>query len=91
MLGHEDKTVRAKSVNIIQKIRYAEERNQESEWQPVRGFHLPRCIFAETLCTGNTQKTTAVGMVSPILLSEKIFSVLWASINQKLYRYRAIR
>ena len=54
MLGHEDKAVGAKSVNIIKKIRYAEEGNQEWELEPVREFYLPRCIFAETSCTGNT-------------------------------------
>ena len=54
MLGREDKTVTAKSVYIIQKIRYAEEGNQEREWEPVREFHLPRCIIAEISCTGNT-------------------------------------
>ena len=54
MLGHEDKAVGAKSVNIIKKIRYAEEGNQEREWEPVREFHQPRCIFAETSYTGNT-------------------------------------
>ena len=31
MLGHENKTVRAKSVNVIQKIRNAEEGNQKRE------------------------------------------------------------
>ena len=31
MLGHVDKTVRAKSVNIIPKIKNAEEENQEEE------------------------------------------------------------
>ena len=48
LLGYENKTVRAKAVDIIQKIRYAKERNQEGEQDPVREFHLPRCNFATT-------------------------------------------
>ena len=35
MLGDDDKTVRAKVVNVIQKARYAEEGNQEGERDPV--------------------------------------------------------
>ena len=35
MLGDEDKTLRARAVNVIQKTRYAEERNQEGEPDPV--------------------------------------------------------
>ena len=51
MLGDENKTIKAKAVNIIQKIRYAEEGNQEGERDPVRKFHLPRCNFAPTSYT----------------------------------------
>ena len=39
MLGDEDKTRRAKAVNVIQKIRNGEEGNQEGERYPVREFH----------------------------------------------------
>ena len=35
MLGHKDKTVRAKSIKIIQKIRYAEEGHQEGNDPPL--------------------------------------------------------
>ena len=48
ILGDEDKTVRAKAVHIIQKMRYAEEGNQVREQDPVRKFHLRRCNFAAT-------------------------------------------
>ena len=68
MLGGEDKNVRAKADYIIEKIRYAVEGNQDGERDPVREFYLPRCNFAATLCTNlKILKTTAVGMVSPIL------------------------
>ena len=49
--GDEDKTVRAKAVNVIQKTRYTEEENQEGEGNSVRDFHLPRCNFAATRYT----------------------------------------
>ena len=39
MLGDEDKAIRAKAVNVIQKIRNGEEGNQEGERDPVREFH----------------------------------------------------
>ena len=48
MLGDDDKTVRAKVVNVIQKARYAEEGNQEEERDPVWELHLFRCNFAAT-------------------------------------------
>ena len=48
MVGDEDKTVKAKAVNVIPKIRYAEVGNQEGERNPIREFHLPRCTFAAT-------------------------------------------
>ena len=49
MLKYEDKFVRAKAVNIIQKIRNTEEGNQEGE--RYREFHLPTCNFAATSYT----------------------------------------
>ena len=51
MLGDEDKTIKAKAVNIIRKIKYADEGNQEGERDPVRKFHLSRCNFAATSYT----------------------------------------
>ena len=39
MLGDEDKTIRPKAVNVIQKIRNGENENQEGEQDPVREFH----------------------------------------------------
>ena len=43
MLRDEDKTVRAKAVNVIQKIRSGKEGNQGGERNPVREFCLPWC------------------------------------------------
>ena len=51
MLGDEDKTVRAEPVNVIQRIRYAEEGNQDGKRESVQEFHLPRCSFAATSYT----------------------------------------
>ena len=51
MLRDEDKTVRAKAVNVIQKIRSGKEGNQKRERNPVREFHLPRCNLAATSYT----------------------------------------
>ena len=51
MLGDEDTTIKAKAVNIVQKIRNAEERNQEKEQDPVPKFHLSWCNFAATSYT----------------------------------------
>ena len=42
-LGDEDKTVGAKAVNIIQKIRIPKDGNQEEEQDPAQKFHQPRC------------------------------------------------
>ena len=65
MLGDEDKTVRAKAVNVVQKTRYAEVGNQDGERDPVREFYIPRCKFAatsyvsiigEALCTSAGKK-----------------------------------
>ena len=48
---NEDKTVRANAANVVNKIRYAEEGNQEGKRNPVRDFHPPRCNFAATSYT----------------------------------------
>ena len=50
-MGDEDKTAKAKAVNIIQKIRYAKEGNQKGERDLVREFHLSRSSFAPTSYT----------------------------------------
>ena len=72
LLGYENKTVRAKAVDIIQKIRYAEERNLGGEQDPVREFHLPRCNFATTSYIDQiTLKDNGRGMVSPALPTKK--------------------
>ena len=49
--GDQDKTVKARAVNSIQKIRNVEKGNQEREPDRVRDFHLPRCNFAATSYT----------------------------------------
>ena len=51
MLRDEDKTVKAKAVDVIPKIRYAKEGNQEGERDPVCESHLPRCNFVATSYT----------------------------------------
>ena len=47
MLGDEGKTARAKAVNVIQKTRNAEERNQERTRNQIKNFILPGVTFQQ--------------------------------------------
>ena len=77
MLGDEDKTARANTVYIIQKIRYAEEENQEGEQDPVRKFHLLWCNFAATSSTDlTTLKGNSRGNDVTYLTPKKVSLVL---------------